>query len=219
MLDRAMRSAEARAIFRRFRALPGSEQIATEYALVGLANLLRRQRPKRILEIGAGLGTLSALLLRAPPATYWVLERDAGYRSAWDENVGRARYAVTKVTELPRADAVSPFDLVVIDDRLQDPFPAAFLARRAVCYFEGNRGPERGLVAVGLARAHRRAAWLNRRPWDRSKGFWIAACEPTVWERMRFALGRAGGGLLDLIVCRLTGRAPGWRRRDVDPNA
>lgn len=53
----------ARDIFGRFKQYPGSQHIATEFALSHLSALMRLTRPRTVLEIGAGIGTQTYLLL------------------------------------------------------------------------------------------------------------------------------------------------------------
>jgi predicted O-methyltransferase YrrM len=56
----------AREIYRRFQAKPGSEHIATEQALAYLSALLDAAQPKVVLEMGAGIGTITDALLLHP---------------------------------------------------------------------------------------------------------------------------------------------------------
>ncbi len=59
---------EARRIWQRFAALPGASLdgvvgIASEHAIAGLIEVLGRYRPRRILELGGGIGTLTYTIL------------------------------------------------------------------------------------------------------------------------------------------------------------
>jgi predicted O-methyltransferase YrrM len=56
----------AREIYNRYKAKPGSEHIATETALVYLSACLREFRPGVVLECGAGIGTITDLVLSHP---------------------------------------------------------------------------------------------------------------------------------------------------------
>jgi 16S rRNA A1518/A1519 N6-dimethyltransferase RsmA/KsgA/DIM1 with predicted DNA glycosylase/AP lyase activity len=46
-------------IYRHFKQLPGSQYMATEKAIKGLVKWLKKRRPKTMLEVGAGIGTLT----------------------------------------------------------------------------------------------------------------------------------------------------------------
>ena len=48
----------------RFSGRPGSDFIATAYALDGLAEELRRRRPRTVLEVGPGIGTTTSVTIR-----------------------------------------------------------------------------------------------------------------------------------------------------------
>src|SRR5688572_11575377 len=56
----------ARGIYQEFRAKPESQRIAGEFALIELSRLLTRIKPKHVLEIGTGIGTITKLLLTHP---------------------------------------------------------------------------------------------------------------------------------------------------------
>jgi precorrin-6B methylase 2 len=54
----------AHVIYECFRKKPGAEHIASEVALRYLSACLRLYRPQTVLELGAGIGTITAALLR-----------------------------------------------------------------------------------------------------------------------------------------------------------
>lgn len=210
-------------IFTRFRALPGSDEIATPFAIEGLTRLLRRFRPHKIIEIGGGVGTLSQVVLdHGPTATsLTVLERNAWCGARWGENlakavVGACVFKLSDWPEKPYGWPERPVDLLVVDDWLPVRYDQVevLLGRRALVFFEGNRTVERCIVREGLRAKGRRVAELNRRPWDRSKGYWIIDADATVSERLWWACWTLTGRLLDGIVCPFLGVRPGWRRRD-----
>ena len=208
-------SAKARYLFAVFRALPGSEQVATSYAIEGLLRWLRRRRPQHLYEAGAGLGTLSAAILTTAPVDnasfrYQLEERHVECRALWERRLGPL--VGTDIVRTPDwTPPPRPFDFVVVDGP-HGPY-WHHLAPRAIVFFEGNRVTERADLASALRR-RRRVAWANWRPLDRSKGFWVAHLDPTRLESCRFALVRWREWGLDRLICPWTGRWPGWRRRD-----
>lgn len=210
-------SAKARGLFAVFRALPGSEQVATGYAIEGLLRWLRRRRPRHLYEAGAGLGTLSAAILTTAPEDTTcfrcqIEERSAEYRALWERRLGPLVSATAIVRTADWIAPPHPFDFVIVDGP-HGPY-WKHLAPKATVFFEGNRVNERADLAAALGRGRRRVAWANWRPLDRSKGFWVAHLDPTRLESCRFALVRWRQWLLDRLVCPWTGRRPGWRRRD-----
>ena len=210
-------SEAARALFDRFRALPHSEQIATEFALVGIMAWARRRHEWRALDYGAGIGTVTAAIHAADAECPVVaVERVEGW------GYGGHSHPQWVAQSLHAAMEDAPFSLVVIDDGA-DTYDLGTLAMqglapRAVVILEGNRPCERGAVTAMLAhvgRAHVVATW---RPKDRSKGYTVVLCDAAFWERVWFLGVRLREGLLDQIA-RWRGIRPGWRRRDSDPHA
>lgn len=217
----------AQRIFAEFRAKPGSDEIATPFAIEGLTRLLRRCRPHKIIEIGGGVGTLSQVILdHGPTATsLTVLERNAWCGARWGENlaeavVGRCAFKLSAWPEKPYGWPERPVDLLVVDDWLPVRYDQVevLLGRRALVFFEGNRTVERCIVREGLRAKGRRVAALNRRPWNRSKGYWILRGDATMGERLWWGVGTLAGRLLDGVICPFLGVRPGWRRRDTDAN-
>lgn len=221
----------AGSIFRHFRTQPGSDQIATRYAIRGLQRWLRRRRPWTILEIGGGIGTLTwTCRTTCPEAVLWIVEDDAGCRRRllallagvnWlshDQPLHRAVSDYWRILSSAEfnGECVRPlFPFVIVD--AEPPDYMGRVGKRATVFFEGNRTMERHHLELALG-SHRRMAWACCRPWDRSKGYWVYQFEPTRWERLHLGALRAWHGALDRVA-RLVGVRPGWRRRDTDPSA
>ena len=53
----------ARNIYHQFSRKPGSHRIASAFSLCHLSRLIRLRKPRTVLEIGAGIGTISQLVL------------------------------------------------------------------------------------------------------------------------------------------------------------
>ena len=217
----------AESVFARFRALPGSDEIATAFAIEGLVKLLRMDRPQRVIELGGGIGTLSQVILDEMPAgsILTVLERNGWCGARWAENVviktlAWTPHRLSAWPDKPYDWPVRPVDLLVVDDWLPLRYDQVevLLGRRALVFLEGNRPIERCIVREGLRAKGRRVAALNRRPWDRSKGFWLLRAEATRAERLWWGARTLAGRALDRMVCPFLRVRPGWRRRDTDAN-
>jgi hypothetical protein len=169
-----------------FARLPGAEQCASRYACEGLAAWLRRRQPRQIVEVGGGIGTLSAVILATMPkdAGYTVIEPNAWCREQWDANILTEGYCLDRLTEwiTPKAS----IDFLVVDggDTRADYYQR--LAPGATMFVEGNRRPQRAVARTVLAGQGRRIAEANFRPPSRSKGFWIVAVEPDRATVLRF---------------------------------
>lgn len=222
------RKTYAATVFAEFWAKPGSDEIATAFAIEGLVKLLQQHRPRAIIEVGGGIGTLSRVLLDHLPAhpsgALTVLERNDWCGARWVEHMGAdgpRAFRLSGWPEKPYAWPDRPVDLLVVDDWLPLRYDHVeiLLGQRALVFFEGNRVIERCIVREGLRAKGRRVATLNRRPWDRSKGYWIFRADARIWERLWWGARTLAGRLLDGLVCQFLGVRPGWRRRDVNSNA
>ncbi len=171
----------------RFAAKPGNEQMASVFTVIGLVELMMNVRPRRMLEAGAGTGTLTfaALTVAATndaPFTLITLENNDFCRDQLQANLREfeGKYTLLRTgDELPRD--VEPFDLVCIDGRQLKNLPP--LAHRAVVYVEGYMRDQREMLADQLA--GRPFVIANYRPRNRGKGYWLLQLEPSPGERMK----------------------------------
>ena len=180
-----------------FQGLPGSAQIATLYACQALWWWLNRRRPRSILEIGGGIGCLSAVLARwrhqecntevsTVEDNPWCLEQ-------WRKNLGSPP-AIRLCASIPRGT----WDFVVVDGEQTTTALWECLAHRAVIVVEGNRRAQRAEITGALGRHGRAFCWAPWRPWDRSKGVWVLQADPRRWERVWFRLVRGREWARDL---------------------
>ena len=118
----------AREVHDEFAQKPGATHIATEFALAHLSALVRAVRPTKVLEFGAGIGTISQLLLSHPPQHFELITDP-------------------ELLDLER----QYFDLVVIDGLLE---PGQFnaLQRDSFCFVEGSRKSTRKTITKELQR-------------------------------------------------------------------
>jgi hypothetical protein len=108
--------------FERFRPRPGSNYIATGFALARFVELVEARRPQAILEIGAGIGAITDTVLAAreragcADGLYVAVEDIPFCLEQLAANVGTR---LDQVTVVPRASAIppelGPFDLVIVD--------------------------------------------------------------------------------------------------------
>lgn len=154
----------ARRLYRRFRNLPGAEHIATETAIAGLIRSLRWRRPKRVLEIGAGIGTLTAALIETLDSIHRpggfllvAVEPDAFCRRALATNLGRDLERVRLIHSLAELGSDQRFDFLIVDGGgREDESVFGRLAAGAAVFIEGDRAPQ--AAALERAAASRRLA-------------------------------------------------------------
>jgi protein-L-isoaspartate O-methyltransferase len=174
---------------------PGSQHIASLHACAGLEKLIQQYRPKRVLELGAGIGTLTDLLIESltPDAVIVTVEDHPYCLEQMRNNLGRRLTRVTLVHDL---DAVERdgFDLVVVDGGRADISVVPFVASRGFVFVEGFRGEQRKFIeesrrpyAFANVRAmHRGGSVHGSHEWGGA--YWVYRFEPTLVERTRFAL-------------------------------
>lgn len=199
----------------KFATAEGSDQIASRFACEGLAWWLAWRRPRVIVEVGGGIGTLSAIIWRMSGYTskldWTVIEPNAWCWGQWEQNVGVSGTRVHKMMNwyAPKA----PVEFLVLDGGTQQEDYYARLAPRAVVFVEGNRFPQRQ-VLERLWRGGRPYAHAHWKPLDRTKGFHVYLFDPTVRERVWFAAVRLREWALD-VVARALLRPVGKKRREV----
>jgi hypothetical protein len=170
---------------------------ASPIAQQALRRWLRKRQPARILEVGAGAGTLTRVILNEVPGSTLRFVEDA-------EVCLPLLYGALPVTEAQRvrdddAATAGPYDLVVIDGGTRTATYYEALAARAVVLVEGGRRDQRAV----LERVHRgRRAYSHRhvKPRDRSKGYHVYLFEPSPGERLVTGVVMATQHALDLLA-------------------
>lgn len=198
-----------------FRSREGSDQIASLWALKGLHRWLVDNRPRRILEIGAGIGTLSMLLAVECRLAELIVcvEDDSWCRSQWGRNLGFLPPAMHLYDKVPLYE--QPFPLIVLDGPQMPSDGWHLLARGGTVFVEGGRRQQRDEIKSFLSKAKRGWCEWSSRPPDRSKGYWLVLAEPEPWEWIWAGWRNACEGWLDLRA-RLAGRTVGKRRKNDD---
>jgi Predicted O-methyltransferase len=131
-------------VYATYAQKPGSEHIASLDACRGLEQLVRRHRPRRVLEVGSGIGTLTDLLAQTldPDAVLVSLEDNPYCLEQRRLNLGPR---LGRASLLPDLGALKReiFDLVVVDGGLADASVVPFVAHRGLVFVEGFRGAQR----------------------------------------------------------------------------
>jgi spermidine synthase len=185
-------------IFRRYKAKDGSAHIASAVSLAHLSACLREFRPRRVLECGAGIGTITDALLSHESHVERVVsfEWNAFCLRTLASNLAhhdRSRLAiVTDASELP----ATPADMIVCDGDFGDVFRAA--RPGTVIFSDGTRQEFREQCRCALERGgltvlfgqHGAGRSLKFRYWSRfgipifrvapkRKGCWIGQVSAT----------------------------------------
>jgi hypothetical protein len=121
-----------------FSGLPLAQHIASEWALMHLSALQRLVKPERTLEIGAGIGTITSMLLYST-AEITAVEPESQFREELRKNIG-LHDRLRVVSDLKTVEP--PFDLVVIDGE----FPTGYrkvIGAKTLLFIEGSRTHQR----------------------------------------------------------------------------
>ena len=146
----------AKSIFDEFRAKPESRFIASEFAIFNLAKFLSTHHINSVLEVGAGIGTITKLLLSHParPAAITSTEEVPVCLKELEKNLAdtdrRGWHLVNGISEIGRDAA---FDLVIFDGTLDPEHQYGFFRKDTWCFVEGNRGDTRTALANYLKKS------------------------------------------------------------------
>lgn len=172
-------------------------QQASPSAQAGLRRWLQRVRPRRVLEVGAGVGTLTRVIVDEAPqaALHFVEDSDLClsilYRAVPVTEAQRVRDG-----DVPQS---GPYDFVVIDGGTRTSAYYEALSPRAVVFVEGGRRDQRAALER-LHRSRRPFAHRQVKPWDRSKGYHVYQFEPSPAERVAAGFVNAGEAALDTLA-------------------
>lgn len=124
-----------------FSGLPLAKHIASEWALMHLSALQRLVKPKRTLEIGAGIGTITSMLLYST-AEITAVEPESQFREELRKNIG-LHERLKVVADLKTVEG--PFDLVVIDGDFPKNWEKV-IGKNTLLFIEGIRANQRRVL-------------------------------------------------------------------------
>jgi len=131
-------------IFNKYAAQFGSDQIATKLALRIISDHLEKNNPQSILEIGAGIGTITELLIKkSPNSNILSFEKDEWCLSQLLKNVDEKQIQIfSKKQDLLTLQKI---DFLIIDDYLDAKFTFELISktRPESIFIEGHRRRQR----------------------------------------------------------------------------
>ena len=127
--------------YQKFSRAKGSQFIASEYALLQILNLIEKFKSKNILEVGAGIGTISdSILKRFKEVNLYATEADNFCLEHLPGNLDvdyNKLNLYSNVEELPKEAA---FDLVIVDGKEEQlSVINKKLSKNAIIVVEGDR--------------------------------------------------------------------------------
>ena len=143
-------------IFEKYSKLVGSDQIATRFALRIISEHLNEHRPKSILEIGAGIGTITELLIRELPTAKIVsYENNAWCLSQLVKNINQKQVQI--ITSHKSLLQTTESDFLIIDDYLDEETTFALISRvkPESVFIEGHRRRQR----LYVMKSYKKMGW------------------------------------------------------------
>ena len=157
-------SDEAVAIYNRFKDLPGSEHIGKPVSIDALMSMCREMRPRRILEMGGGIGALSHTLLSHSNAFVDIYEDNEFCRGELRKNLAEFRGRFQIMDTYRMLPPEREYDIAVIDGGMGNPgdggHPLAaqlfleYVDSVKAVYIEGYRGLQRDSVRRALQKKY-----------------------------------------------------------------
>ncbi len=145
-------SPEVKRVYEKFSQKPYAENIATPISMEALFCILKSNRPKKILEIGGGIGTLSYLILKNSDSQLDIIENLDFCIKELEKNLEgiNKKYNLIKSYDIDLLN--DNYDLVVVDGGKKD-FTYLItnkLSNKGVIYIDGNRQEQRSVLRKGL---------------------------------------------------------------------
>jgi protein-L-isoaspartate O-methyltransferase len=191
-------------IYARFSKLPGSEHIASANAINVLLWTVERWRPTAVLEVGAGIGTLTSTVVRSlpPGGSIRCVEPEPFCVDALTTNLGEEMGRVGLVATTAEVPTDARFGLIIVDGGAAERFTDR-LAAGGVVFVEGDRAPQRRSIEANgrsfvrpTVRSTRRATLDGPvevgQTWE--GGCTVYKFEPTRRDRLRVHLLHAWNG-------------------------
>jgi hypothetical protein len=176
---------ETSSIFEKYSKLVGSDQIATRFALRIISKHLNEHRPKSILEIGAGIGTITELLIRElPTAKIFSYENNAWCISQLVKNINQKQVQI--ITSHKSLLQTTESDFLIIDDYLDEEITFALISRikPESVFIEGHRRRQRLYVVKSYKKMGWKIDFKNyRKSFDSNKGGCIIIKSNSVFDK------------------------------------
>jgi hypothetical protein len=101
--------------FKKFQSLPGSQHIASRSSQLNLLEISKKLAPEKILDYGAGIGTLTQLMLDATKAKVCAVEKNDWCKNQFALNIDDS----DRVEFCQSIPYLNDFDLIIIDDEIK----------------------------------------------------------------------------------------------------
>lgn len=201
----------AEEIWVHFKSVPGAVGIASEHAIGGLIKIIKKKRPKKILELGSGIGTLTYTIMASLGNffgkefryDFYTVENNEFCLGQLKKNLEgfEGKYTVINNTQEALSKGTQ-FNLIVIDGGSNLPSDMGpmnienMVERKGVIFIEGYRRyqremikkwyADRNYITVNIRAKKDFINWKNER--IKNKAYWLLQFEPTLLQRINFFL-------------------------------
>lgn len=138
--------------YRKFSRAEGSQYIASEFAILKILELVQKFKPKKILEVGVGIGTISDSILKAYKNSYpqevYATEDNEFCISQLPKNLGSSFQYLKLYEAIQDLPKNLKLDLIIIDGKdsnLKELKPR--MGPRCILVVEGDRKDQTDLVS------------------------------------------------------------------------
>lgn len=184
----------AQSVFDLFSQKPGSEHIASCFALSYLNAMLRTKKPKSILEFGAGIGTITYLLLSHPSNIESVVATENNPFCLEQLNINLTNQMKQRVEIVAELKGLvkfqQKFDLVIFDGGFNQPEQYKFLEKGAVCFIEGARKATRRAIEMELSKRDLKCIFTNYNRGKKLFSMRLRKSKKTGFTYPRFKIGK-----------------------------
>lgn len=148
-----------------FRRKPGAEHIASRFALAHLSSILSMQKPCRVLEMGAGIGTITYLLCHHPCSPERIVSTEENDFCLQQLETNIPQSCLKRIELITNPVDISllkeKFDMIIFDSQHDDIDITNILGEGTVCFVEGSRKPTREAIQRMLENIGMRCEFTN----------------------------------------------------------
>jgi phospholipid N-methyltransferase len=156
----------------KYRQKDGGEQVALEFSISSLQSLLHTKKPKYILELGGGLGTLTELILTQSDAKLDVVENNKWCVNQLQSNMSQFR-EFNLIDDYAKLKTNHEADFLVVDVN-NGIYPISKLVKNSrnihIIFIEGHHLAHRLSISRALIQIKKNQKLHDLRPYKGAKG-------------------------------------------------
>lgn len=138
--------------YKRFSKIPGNQHIANLYAIEKILDILYIHKPKRILEVGLGIGSISYSILnyydeRNMLVDYYGTENNTFCINSLSNNLKKYHSKLNIYNSLENINKSGYFDLIIIDGSDKSLINISkLISKKGIIFIEGDRKDQQNKI-------------------------------------------------------------------------